>query len=43
MSIRLDGFILMTPNHKQSHIKTPVEMGAPFIAWGVPVPEFNYC
>jgi DNA-binding LacI/PurR family transcriptional regulator len=40
---RVDGSILMTSNHKQSHIKALVEMDAPFIGWGVPVPEFNYC
>lgn len=40
---RVDGFILMTSNHKLSHIKTLVEMGAPFIAWGIPVPNLNYC
>ena len=40
---RVDGFILMTSTRKQWHIKTLVEMGAPFIAWGVPSPKFNYC
>ena len=40
---RVDGFILMTSSRKQSHIKTLVEMGAPFIVWGVPVPKYNYC
>lgn len=40
---RVDGFILMTGTRKQSHIKTLVEMGAPFIVWGVPVPRQNYC
>ena len=40
---RVDGFILMTSNRKQSHIKTLVEMGAPFIVWGIPVPKYNYC
>ena len=33
---RVDGFILMTSSHKQSHIKAILEVGAPFIIWGVP-------
>ncbi len=41
---RVDGFIIITTlNRRQPHIKTLVEMGAPFIAWGFPVPTFNYC
>jgi DNA-binding LacI/PurR family transcriptional regulator len=40
---RVDGFILMTSNHKQGHIRTLVDSGAPFIAWGIPVPKYNYC
>src|SRR5512138_1984754 len=40
---RVDGFILMTASRKQLHIKTLVDMRAPFIVWGVPVPKFNYC
>ena len=40
---RVDGFILLTSNHKPSLIKTLVEMDIPFIGWGVPIPEFNYC
>jgi DNA-binding LacI/PurR family transcriptional regulator len=40
---RVDGFILMTANHEQEHIKTLVEMEVPFSAWGVPAPKFNYC
>jgi DNA-binding LacI/PurR family transcriptional regulator len=40
---RVDGFVIMASNQRQAHIKTLVEMGAPFIAWGVPVPKFNYC
>ena len=31
---RVDGFVLMTSNLKQTHIKTLVEMDAPFIVWG---------
>ena len=40
---RVDGFILMTSGQKQSHIESLVKMGVPFIGWGVPVPELNYC
>jgi DNA-binding LacI/PurR family transcriptional regulator len=40
---RVDGFILMTSTRKQWHIKTLVEIGAPFIAWGVPSAKYNYC
>jgi DNA-binding LacI/PurR family transcriptional regulator len=40
---RVDGFILMTSTRKQYHIKTLVEMGAPFIAWGSPKPGMSYC
>jgi DNA-binding LacI/PurR family transcriptional regulator len=40
---RVDGFILMTSTRKQWHIKTLVEMGAPFIAWGVPSAKHRYC
>lgn len=40
---RVDGFIIMASNRKQEHLKTLVELGAPFIAWGVPVPNFTYC
>ncbi len=40
---RVDGFILMTSDHKHSHLKALVEMDAPFIGWGVPIPKFNYC
>jgi DNA-binding LacI/PurR family transcriptional regulator len=36
---RVDGFILMTSSHKQSHIKAILEVGAPFIIWGVPRPD----
>jgi DNA-binding LacI/PurR family transcriptional regulator len=39
---RVDGFILMTSTRKQSHIKTLLEMDAPFIAWGVPQPNQSY-
>ncbi len=40
---RVDGFILMTSIRKQWHIKTLIEMEAPFIAWGVPLPKLKYC
>ena len=40
---RVDGFILMTSVRKQWHVKNLVEMEAPFIAWGVPLPNKKYC
>jgi DNA-binding LacI/PurR family transcriptional regulator len=40
---RVDGFILMTSSRKQAHIKALVEMGAPFIVWGIPMPNSSYC
>jgi DNA-binding LacI/PurR family transcriptional regulator len=40
---RVDGFILMTCSRKQAHIKALVDMGAPFIIWGVPQASFKYC
>jgi DNA-binding LacI/PurR family transcriptional regulator len=40
---RADGFILLTAARKQSHIKTLVEMDAPFIVWGVPTIQNKYC
>ncbi len=40
---RVDGFILMTSHHKQTHVKACLEVGAPFIVWGVPLPRQKYC
>jgi DNA-binding LacI/PurR family transcriptional regulator len=40
---RVDGFILMTSTHKQSHVKALLELGAPFIVWGIPQPRQKYC
>lgn len=40
---RVDGFILIASNLKPSRIRTLVEMDAPFIVWGIPVPKFSYC
>jgi DNA-binding LacI/PurR family transcriptional regulator len=40
---RVDGFILMTSSRKQAHIQALVEMGAPFIIWGIPMPNHSYC
>ncbi len=39
---RVDGFILMTSTRKQYHIKTLLEMGAPFIVWGIPQYNQSY-
>lgn len=40
---RVDGFILMTSSRKQSHVKALLEVGAPFITWGVSQPNQKYC
>lgn len=40
---RVDGFILMTSTRKQYHIKTLVDMKAPFIVWGIPDEKYRYC
>ncbi|HLO30417.1 MAG TPA: LacI family DNA-binding transcriptional regulator [Anaerolineales bacterium] len=40
---RVDGFILMTATRKQSHVKALLDIGAPFIVWGVPAPNQKYC
>jgi DNA-binding LacI/PurR family transcriptional regulator len=40
---RVDGFILMTSTRKQYHVKALLEVGAPFIVWGIPQPNQKYC
>ena len=40
---RVDGFILMTASRKQNHVKALLEIGAPFIVWGVPQAKQKYC
>jgi DNA-binding LacI/PurR family transcriptional regulator len=40
---RADGFILMTSTRKTAHIQMLAEIGAPFIAWGVPHETLQYC
>jgi len=40
---RVDGFVLMTSSRKQKHVKALVEMDAPFIVWGAPLQNYNYC
>ena len=40
---RVDGFIVVTPYTNQAMIEKMIELGAPFIAWGVPMAGFNYC
>jgi DNA-binding LacI/PurR family transcriptional regulator len=40
---RVDGFILMTSTHKQTHVKALLELDVPFIVWGVPQPKQKYC
>lgn len=36
---RVDGFIAIKP----AHVKALLELGAPFITWGVPLPKQKYC
>jgi DNA-binding LacI/PurR family transcriptional regulator len=33
----------MTSTRKQTHVKALLEVGAPFIIWGVPPPQQKYC
>ncbi len=40
---RVDGFILMTSTRKQVHVKALLELGAPFITWGMPQTGQKYC
>jgi DNA-binding LacI/PurR family transcriptional regulator len=40
---RADGFILIMPSRKQIHIRTLLEMQAPFIIWGVPPARTSCC
>ncbi len=40
---RVDGFILLTTNRKQQHVKTLIKTGAQFIVWGMPLPQQKYC
>jgi DNA-binding LacI/PurR family transcriptional regulator len=41
---RVDGFILLTSTRKPFHIKTLVEMQAPFIVWNrLRLPDDSYC
>lgn len=42
-SARVDGFILLTSHTSQPAIEKLIEIGAPFITWGVPMSGFNYC
>lgn len=40
---RVDGFILMTSTRKHSHVRAIMDLGAPFIIWGVPQPNQKVC
>ncbi|MBN2048537.1 MAG: LacI family DNA-binding transcriptional regulator [Anaerolineaceae bacterium] len=40
---RVDGFILLTSDHKPSVIKSLVETEVAFIGWGHPIAGLNYC
>ena len=40
---RVDGFVLMTSSSKQTHVQHLLEIEAPFIGWGFPLPGQSYC
>lgn len=40
---RVDGFILITSTRKVHFINNLIDMGAPFIVWGIPIPKSNFC
>jgi DNA-binding LacI/PurR family transcriptional regulator len=40
---RADGFILVMPSRKQTHVRTLLELEAPFIMWGVPPARCKCC
>lgn len=40
---RVDGFIILTSYINQSIIEKMLELNAPFITWGMPLSNFNYC
>lgn len=42
-SARVDGFILLSAHTSQSLVKKLLAQNAPFIAWGMPLPNFRYC
>jgi DNA-binding LacI/PurR family transcriptional regulator len=39
----VDGFIVLALNTSKPTIEKLIELGAPFITWGVPMPKFKYC
>lgn len=42
-SARVDGFIVLASQTNQAIVEKMLELGAPFITWGVPLPNLNYC
>ncbi len=40
---RADGFILIPSSRKQRIVKNLMEMNAPFIIWGYPLPGYHHC
>jgi DNA-binding LacI/PurR family transcriptional regulator len=40
---RADGFILLNCSQKAKYIRTLVDVQAPFIVWGAPLPQYSYC
>ena len=41
-SARVDGFILKSIHPNSKHIQKLIELDAPFISWGVPLPNYSY-
>jgi len=42
-SARVDGFIVLASKTSQPTIEKLIELDAPFITWGAPMPKFKYC
>lgn len=42
-SVRVDGFIMLTSHTSQATIEKLIDVGAPFITWGVPMAGYDYC
>ena len=40
---RADGFIILASNRRREDLKALIELEAPFIIWGTPMPKYNYC
>ena len=40
---RVDGFVLLSATCTQGHIRTLLDLRAPFILWGIPPGNHGYC